>query len=60
VVFAGDCIFLLPGQPQMPLLNVLVMLIAVGVRLYLINRFISMASSIKAILNAAVVIVFFV
>jgi hypothetical protein len=41
----------------MPLLNIVVMLIVVGVGLYLINRFIPMASSIKTILNAVVVIV---
>lgn len=41
----------------MPLLNVLVMLIVVGVGLYLINRYIPMASSIKTILNVVVVIV---
>lgn len=41
----------------MPLLNVFVMLIFVGVGLYLVNRYIPMASSIKTILNAVVVIV---
>jgi hypothetical protein len=41
----------------MPLLNIVVMLIVVGVGLYLINRFIPMASSIKSILNVVVVIV---
>ena len=41
----------------MPLLNVVVMLIVVGVGLYLINRYIPMASSIKSILNVVVVIV---
>ena len=41
----------------MPLLNVVVMLIVVGVGLYLINRFIPMASSIKSILNVVVVVV---
>jgi hypothetical protein len=41
----------------MPLLNVVVMLIIVGVGLYLINRFIPMASSIKTILNVVVVVV---
>lgn len=41
----------------MPLLNVVVTLIIVGVGLYLINRYIPMASSIKTILNALVVIV---
>jgi hypothetical protein len=44
-------------QQQMPLLNVVVMLVVVGVGLYLINRFVPMASSIKRILNAVVVIV---
>lgn len=41
----------------MPLLNLVVMLIIVGVGLYLINRFIPMASSIKTILNVVVVVV---
>jgi len=41
----------------MPLLNIVVMLIIVGVGLYLINRFIPMASSIKSLLNAVVVVV---
>ena len=41
----------------MPLVNVVVTLIVVGVLLWLINRFIPMASSIKSILNAVVVIV---
>jgi len=40
----------------MPLLNIVVALIVVGVALYLINRFIPMASSIKAILNVVVVV----
>ncbi len=40
----------------MPLLNIVVPLIVVGVLLYLINRYIPMASSIKTILNAVVVI----
>ena len=40
----------------MPLLNIVVALIVVGVALWLINRFIPMASSIKAILNAVVVV----
>ena len=40
----------------MPLLNVVVALIVVGVALWLINRFIPMASSIKTILNVVVVI----
>lgn len=40
----------------MPLLNIVVLLSVVGVGLYLINRYIPMASSIKTILNAVVVI----
>ncbi len=40
----------------MPLLNIVVMLIIVGVALYLVNRFIPMASSIKSILNIVVVV----
>lgn len=39
-----------------PLLNIVVMLIIVGVGLYLINRYIPMASSIKTILNIVVVV----
>ena len=41
----------------MPLINVVVVLIVVGVLLWLINRFIPMAGSIKSILNVVVVIV---
>lgn len=40
----------------MPLLNLVVVLIIVGVALYLINRYIPMASSIKSILNVVVVV----
>ena len=40
----------------MPLIQLLEVLIVVGVLLWLVNRFIPMASSIKAILNAVVVI----
>ena len=40
----------------MPLLNLVVVLIVVGVGLYLINRYIPMASSIKTILNIVVVV----
>ena len=39
----------------MPLINIVVMLIVVGVGLSLINRYIPMASSIKTILNVVVV-----
>jgi hypothetical protein len=41
----------------MPLINVVFALIAVGVLLWLVNRFIPMQGSIKSILNAVVVIV---
>jgi hypothetical protein len=41
----------------MPLINVFVVLIVVGVLLWLVNRFLPMAGSIKTILNAVVVIV---
>jgi len=41
----------------MPLLNIVVMLIIVGVGLYLINTYIPMAASIKSILNVVVVVV---
>ena len=40
----------------MPLVNVVFFLIIIGVVLWLINRFIPMAGSIKSILNAVVVI----
>jgi undecaprenyl pyrophosphate phosphatase UppP len=42
---------------KMPLLNVVIALIVVGVALYVINRYIPMASSIKTILNVVVVVV---
>ena len=41
----------------MPLLQVVIALIVVGVLLWLVNRYIPMAGSIKSILNAVVVIV---
>jgi hypothetical protein len=41
----------------MPLINILLTLIVVGVLLWLVNSFIPMAGSIKSILNAVVVIV---
>ena len=40
----------------MPLLNIIVTLIVVGIVLGLVNRYIPMAGSIKSILNAVVVI----
>jgi len=40
----------------MPLLQLIMVLVVVGVLLWLVNRFVPMASSIKSILNAVVVI----
>jgi len=40
----------------MPLINIVLTLIVVGVLLWLVNRFIPMASSIKSILNVVVVV----
>jgi hypothetical protein len=40
----------------MPLLDIVVTLVIIGVILWLINRFIPMASSIKTILNLVIVI----
>ena len=40
----------------MPLINIVVTLVIVGVLLWLINNFIPMASSIKSILNVVVVV----
>jgi hypothetical protein len=43
-------------EENMPLLQIILALIVVGVLLWLVNRFIPMAGSIKSILNAVVVI----
>jgi hypothetical protein len=40
----------------MPLLQIVVVLIVVGILLWLVNRFIPMQGTIKSILNAVVVI----
>ncbi len=40
----------------MPLVNVVIALIIVGMALWLINRYIPMASSMKTILNVVVVV----
>jgi hypothetical protein len=40
----------------MPLVNIVIALIIVGMALWLINRYIPMASGIKAILNVVVVV----
>ena len=42
---------------QMPLVQVMLALIVVGVLLWLVNTFIPMAGSIKSLLNAVVIIV---
>ena len=44
------------GKQSMPLLNIVVVLIVVGFLLWLVNRFIPMAGSMKSILNVVVVI----
>jgi hypothetical protein len=41
---------------KMPLVNLVLVLIVVGVALWLINRYIPMATSIKTILNVVVVV----
>ncbi|MGC1484585.1 MAG: Thivi_2564 family membrane protein [Candidatus Acidiferrum sp.] len=41
----------------MPLINIVIVLIVVGVLLWLVNRYIPMQGTIKSILNAVVVIV---
>jgi hypothetical protein len=40
----------------MPLVNIVVVLIVIGMALWLINSYIPMASAIKAILNVVVVV----
>jgi hypothetical protein len=40
----------------MPLINLVIALIVIGVALYMINRYIPMASSIKTILNVVIVV----
>jgi len=46
----------LQEHTNMPLIHLVFVLIVVGVALWLINRFIPMASSIKTILNVVVVV----
>jgi formate/nitrite transporter FocA (FNT family) len=45
------------GDEAMPLIQVLIALIVVGILLWLVNTYIPMQSAIKSILNAVVVIV---
>jgi hypothetical protein len=44
------------SEREMPLLQVLVVLVVVGLLLWLVNSFIPMQGTIKSILNAVVVI----
>jgi chromate transport protein ChrA len=45
------------GEQDMPLTTVLITIVAAGVLLWLVNRFIPMQGQVKSILNALVVIV---
>jgi ABC-type glucose/galactose transport system permease subunit len=45
------------GEDEMPLTTVIITIVAVGIVLWLVNRFIPMQSQIKSILNGLVVIV---
>jgi hypothetical protein len=49
-------LLLIRGVIDMPLLNLVVVLIVIGMALWLVNRYIPMAASIKAILNVVVVV----
>jgi hypothetical protein len=44
------------GENEMPLVNVVITLLVVGLLLWLVNRYIPMQGTIKGILNAVVVI----
>ena len=55
--WAADCYLKLQeSKNDMPLLNIVIVLVVVGVALWLINTYIPMASSIKTILNVVVVV----
>jgi hypothetical protein len=45
------------GEDEMPLSTVLITIVAAGVLLWLVNRFIPMQGQIKSILNGLVVLV---
>ena len=45
------------GEHEMPLTTVIIAIVAVGLLLWLVNRFIPMQGQIKSILNGVVVIV---
>jgi predicted membrane protein len=55
-MWATDCSLQRQERKKMPLINLVIALVVVGVALWLINRFIPMASSIKTILNVVVVV----
>jgi len=52
----AECLPAKRRKSQMPLLQVVVVLIVVGMLLWLVNRFIPMEATIKSILNGVVVI----
>ena len=54
--WASGLLLCFSEEHKMPLINLVVALIVVGVALWLINRFIPMAASIKTILNVIVVV----
>lgn len=56
ITWNPTCPTYLRGISKMPLINLVFALIVVGVGLWLINRYIPMASSIKTILNIVVVV----
>ena len=53
---AGRSVNLRMKESEMPLLQILMVLIAVGVLLWLVDRFIPMQGTIKSIFNGVVVI----
>jgi predicted membrane protein len=55
--WAANCFLKGLGErKKMPLINIVIALIVVGVALWLINNYIPMAGSIKTILNVVVVV----
>jgi predicted membrane protein len=54
--WAADCSLTIGSEKKMPLINIVIALIVVGIALWLINNFIPMAGSIKTILNVVVVV----
>jgi hypothetical protein len=56
VDWVSDCCLSIRRAKEMPLINIVIVLIVAGVALWLINNFIPMARSIKTILNVVVVV----